>query len=145
MAEQQFPEPTVGALIFNPEGKLFLMQSHKWGGKYVVPGGHIELGEKIEDALRREIREETNLSIYDIEFLGFQEFIFDDAFWKKRHFIFFDYVCRTDATDVKLNSEAQAYGWVAPEDALALPVEPYTGVAIREYLKKMAGEGCASK
>ena len=145
MAEQQFPEPTVGALIFNPEGKLFLMQSHKWGGKYVVPGGHIELGERIEDALRREIKEETNLSIYDIEFLGFQEFIFDEAFWKKRHFIFFDYVCRTDATDVTLNSEAQAYVWVSPEEALALPVEPYTGVTIREYLKKRAGEGRASK
>lgn len=139
MAKQQFPEPTVGALIFNPEGKLFLIKSHKWRGKYVVPGGHVELGEKIEDALRREIREETNLGIYDIAFLGFQEFIFDDAFWKKRHFIFFDYVCRTDATDVKLNAEAQAYVWVFPEDALELSLEPYTGVAIREYLKKIAG------
>ncbi len=43
MAEQKFPEVTVGALILDPEGKLFLMKSHKWRNKYVVPGGHVEL------------------------------------------------------------------------------------------------------
>ena len=57
MPEQQYPEPTVGALIFNAEGKLFLMQSHKWKGKYVMPGGHIELGERMLDALKREVKE----------------------------------------------------------------------------------------
>lgn len=136
MADQQFPEPTVGALIFNPEGELFLMKSHKWRGKYVVPGGHIELGEKMEDALVREVKEETNLDVYDVEFLCFQEFIFDDAFWRKAHFVFFDHVCQTDSTDVRLNYEAQEYVWVTLEDALELPIEPYTRVAIREYLKK---------
>ena len=35
---QHYPEPTVGALIFDPAGRLFLMRSHKWGGRYVVPG-----------------------------------------------------------------------------------------------------------
>lgn len=52
MSRQQFPEPTVGALIFNPEGKVLLMKSHKWHHKYVLPGGHVELGEKLEEALR---------------------------------------------------------------------------------------------
>ena len=60
---QQYPEPTVGALIFNLEGKLFLMRSHKWRGQYAVPGGHIELGETMEQALRREVKEETNLDL----------------------------------------------------------------------------------
>jgi len=41
MVKQIYPEPTVGGLIFNPAGELFLMQSHKWWGKWVVPGGHI--------------------------------------------------------------------------------------------------------
>jgi len=139
MAKQQFPEPTVGALIFNPEGKLFLTKSHKWRGKYVVPGGHIELGERIEDALIREIKEETNLDVHDVEFLAFQEFIFDDAFWRKRHFIFFDHVCRTDSMDVRLNFEAEEYVWVSLEDALELPIEPYTRVAIQKYLEKRPG------
>ena len=37
---QRYPEPAVGALIFDPEGRLFLMRSHKWAGKYIVPGDH---------------------------------------------------------------------------------------------------------
>jgi nucleoside triphosphatase len=87
--EQKYPEPTLGALVFNPEGKILMIKSHKWRGKYVIPGGHIELGERMEDALKREIKEETSLDIHDINFICFQEFIFDPAFYKRKHFIFF--------------------------------------------------------
>ena len=79
MAEQIFPEPTVRILIFNPRGELLLTKSHKWRGKYVVPGGHIELGETAVDAARREIKEETGLEIRDIEFLCWQECVYDDT------------------------------------------------------------------
>ncbi len=136
MAEQHYPEPTVGALIFNTQGQLFLMRSHKWRDRWVIPGGHIELGETMEQALRREIREETNLEIHDIEFVCFQEFIHDERFWRRRHFIFFDYACRTDSTEVVLNDEAQDYAWIDLDRAMAMPVEHYTAVAITEYRKK---------
>jgi nucleoside triphosphatase len=136
MPPQPYPAPTVGAFIFNPHEQLFLMQSHKWRDAYVVPGGHIELGERMEEALRREVKEETNLDIYDIEFLVFQEFIFDEAFWEKRHFIFFDFACKTDSNEVILNDEAHAYVWVSIEEALALPLDAYTRVALQKYIEK---------
>jgi len=63
-----------------------------------------------------------------------QEFIFDPVFWRPRHFIFFDYACRTDGTAVHLNDEAEDYAWVTVDEALRLPVEPYTEKAIRAYL-----------
>jgi len=139
MSKQQFPEPAVGALIFNPEGKILLIKSHKWRDKYVIPGGHIEVGEKIEDALKREIKEETGLDIYGIAFIGFQEFIHDDAFWKpERHFIFLDYACKTDSSEVKLDSkEAQEYLWIKLEDALRIDVGAYTKNAIETYMKNL--------
>ena len=136
MPEQKYPEPTVGALIFNDYGQLFLMRSHKWKGQYVIPGGHIELGETMVDALKREVKEETNLEIFDIEFVCFQEFIHDDRFWQRRHFIFFDYACRTHSAEVILNDEAQDYVWVDIERVSDLPVEHYTTIAFNEYREK---------
>ncbi len=138
MPEQTYPEPTVGALIFSPEGQLFLMRSHKWHGRYVIPGGHIELGETMIDALKREVKEETNLDIFDIRFVCFQEFIHDDRFWQRRHFIFFDYACRTRSTEVILNDEAEEYVWVDRERALDLPVEHYTRIALAQYRQQKA-------
>jgi nucleoside triphosphatase len=141
MSEQIFPEPTVGALIFNPSGKLFLMRSYKWHGAYVIPGGHIELGETAVEALRREIKEETALDIYAIEFLCVQEFINDKAFWKKRHFIFLDYACRTDSTDVVLNSEGHDHVWVTLDEAQDMEIDSYTRKAITKYLEKHRENG----
>jgi nucleoside triphosphatase len=135
MTGQTFPEPTVGALVFGPDGRLFLMRSHKWRDRYVVPGGHIELGESMEDALRREVKEETGLDIHDIQFVCFQEFIYDDRFGKSGTSSF-DYACRTDSTVVELNAEAQGYVWASAEDALEMDVDSYTERAIREYLRK---------
>lgn len=134
MAEQIFPEPTVGVFIFNSNGEMLLVKTHKWRGKYVVPGGHVELGERIEQAAVREAKEETGLDIYDLKFVNFQEFIYDDAFWKRRHFIFFDYACKTDSLTVELNDEAQEHVWVKPEAALHLPVDSYTRSSIQKII-----------
>jgi nucleoside triphosphatase len=140
MQSQQYPEPTVGALIFDPEGRLFLMRSHKWAGAYVVPGGHVELGETLEAAVRREVFEETGLTIDDVRLVCVQEFIYDPAFWQPRHFLFFDYACRTDGTAVRLNDEAEEYAWLTVDEALQLPPEPYTEKAIRAYLAQQQQE-----
>jgi len=135
MADQSFPEPTTGVFIFNPEGKLLLIRSHKWPGKYVIPGGHVELGERIEQAARREALEETGLEVHDLEFIGWQEFVYDPNFWKPRHFIFFDYACQADSSEVLLNDEAEEFTWVEPERALDLPIDAYTRTSLQAYLK----------
>jgi len=136
MPDQIFPEPTVGAFIFNAKGELLLLQSHKWPGWYVVPGGHVELGERLEEALAREAKEETGLDIRDIEFINFQQFIYDPAFWKKRHFIFFDFACKAENTEVQLNDEAEGYIWVEPRHALTMELDTYTRRSVEEYLKR---------
>ncbi len=136
MSEQKFPEPTVGVFIFDPQGKLLLLESHKWPGKYVVPGGHVELGERIEEAAIREAKEETGLDVYDLEFIHFQQFIYDPAFWKRRHFIFFDFAAKTDSSQVTLNDEAQAYHWMKPSESLQLPLDAYTRASLEIWLKR---------
>ena len=140
MSEQHFPEPTVGVFIFNSKGEILLLQSHKWPGAYVVPGGHVELGERLEETATREAKEETGLDIYDLEFILFQEFVYDPAFWKQRHFIFFDFAAKTDSVDVVLNDEAQDYIWIEPREALDLKLDSYTRKGLETQLEKMGRE-----
>lgn len=135
MPDQIFPEPTVGIFIFNKANKLLLVKSHKWPGKYVVPGGHVELGERLEEAAIREAKEETGLDIYSLQFVNFQQFIHDPAFWKHKHFIFFDFLCRTDSIEVKLNDEAQEHVWVTLEAALHLPLDSYTLTSVEMIIE----------
>jgi len=126
MTKQTYPEPTVGALILNQENKLFLMKSHKWGNRYCIPGGHVEIGETIEEALIREVKEETNLNIYDIKYVCFFEVIFDPHFINRKHFIFFDFVCKTRDTEVVLNDEAEDYLWIDLNEVNTLNLEENT-------------------
>ena len=117
-----------------------MVRSHKWGGLYGLVGGHVELGETLQEALGREVKEETGLDIASSKFLMPQECIFDKRFWQHSHFIFFEFVCQVDSSDVVLNSEAESFEWISPRDALSLDLDLYTGVAIHRYLKNSRGD-----
>lgn len=135
MPEQIFPEPTIGVFICNQASELLLLKSHKWPGKYVIPCGHVEVGERLEAAAIREAKGETVLDIYDLKFICFQEFIYDPSFWKKRHFIFCEYACRTDSLDVELNDEAEGHARVKLEAALHLPLHAYSRYSIDRLIE----------
>jgi nucleoside triphosphatase len=140
--DQEYPEPTVGGLIINPEGELLIVKSHKWKVAYTIPGGHVEVGESLEEALLREVKEETGLDIHEIEFLCFHEFIGDEIFWEKRHFIFFDFICCTSKTEVILNNEAQEYLWVPIREAVNLPIGKYLRRSLEIYLERQEEGPC---
>lgn len=134
---QLYPEATVGALVVNDKGEVLIVRSKKWGDKYTVPGGHIELGERAEDAIVREVREETGLDSVAIELLIVQQAIYPKHYQKHEHYVFMDYVCKASNSDVKLDGrELQSYVWVKPEDALKLDLEEYTRNFVLKYVEK---------
>ncbi|AGA76785.1 NUDIX domain-containing protein [Echinicola vietnamensis] len=131
-----YPEPTVGAIIFNPRGEVLLCKSAKWNDQYVIPGGHIEKGEQMETALVREVKEETGLDVYDLQLVSVQESVNSDHFSEKRHFIFIDFTCRTDQYDVVLNDEADEYAWVKPSAILDYDLGGFCRYFFEEWLKE---------
>lgn len=131
---QKFPTIAIGAFIFNPKGEIFLIKSPNWGNRYVIPGGHVELGETLEDALVREVKEESNLSIANLKFLAFVEHIYNEEFSEEKHFVFFDFTCNTNSKIVTLNEEATDYIWVKPYEALKLPLVSSVKELIEMYL-----------
>lgn len=114
------PIATVGALIHDGKGQVLMIRTHKWGDRWGIPGGKIERGEATEEALRREVREETALEIGDIRFALVQDSIDSPEFERPAHFILLNYVARATRHEVTLNDEAEAFQWLSAEDALAL-------------------------
>jgi len=134
---QVYPEPTVGALIVNKEGRILLTKSHKWFDKYTLPGGHIEVGETMREAVIREVKEEVGLDVEVAEMLLMQEAIFAEEFWKRKHFIFFDFLCKSRDQQVKLDGrELQEYVWEYPGAAFRLELDSFTRKTLEKYLQR---------
>jgi ADP-ribose pyrophosphatase YjhB (NUDIX family) len=121
------PIVTVGGLIFDDAGEVLMIRTHKWSNLWGIPGGKVKWGETCADALRREIKEETNLDIDEIEFVIVQDCIHSKEFYRDAHFVLLNYTCHCiGAPDVKLNDEAREFRWVTIEKALAMPINQPT-------------------
>lgn len=130
------PRVTVGAMIFDKNDKILLLKSQKFGGKYIFPCGHVEFGETLENAVKREVFEETGLKVKEINFLKILEFIKSKEYHNDSlHFVGIQFTCKTDKAGVKLNEEAESYLWVLPSQAIDLDVESGTLDSIKFFLK----------
>ncbi|MCH2592650.1 MAG: NUDIX domain-containing protein, partial [Pedosphaera sp.] len=99
----------------------------------------IEYGESAENALRREIAEETKLVISDIEFVLTQDCIESEEFYRPEHFILLNYTCRLSGeSDVTLNEEAQAFRWVNETEALQLNINEPTRILLDAVMARTA-------
>ena len=111
---------TVGALIHDGAGKILMIRTHKWSDKWGIPGGKIERGEASEEALKREILEETALEISDIRFVMIQDCIHSPEFFRREHFLLLNYLAKASSHEVTLNDEAEEFVWTTMEQAFEL-------------------------
>jgi ADP-ribose pyrophosphatase YjhB (NUDIX family) len=82
------PEVCVGAVVIHG-GRLLLVQRGRGAGQglWSIPGGRVEGGERMTDAVAREVMEETGLSVEPGRWVGCVERISPDY-----HFVIHDYV-----------------------------------------------------
>jgi len=121
------PVVTVGGLIFNAAGEVLMIRTQKWSNLWGIPGGKVKWGEVSKDALRREVKEETNLDIADIKFVLVQDSIHSKEFYRDAHFVLLNYTCRcAGRPDVKLNDEAREFRWVELHAAFKMPINTPT-------------------
>lgn len=121
------PVVTVGALILNQDGHVLMIRTHKWSDLWGIPGGKIKFGETAIDALRREIKEETNLEITDVKFVLVQDCIHSREFYRDAHFVLLNYTGRSvGETNVRLNDEAVEFRWVSPATARTMALNQPT-------------------
>lgn len=112
----------VAALLRDRAGDYLLCRMPKdrgvFPGQWGLPGGGVEPGETLDEALRREVREETGLEIEESRPVLFKERraekLYGDGTRRELHMIFLVYECRAAAGPVLLNDEFDAAEWVAP-------------------------------
>ncbi len=127
-----YPEPVVGAFITNAKGEILLVKSYKWKDKWSIPGGHVEYGEAMVDALHREVAEEVGLKVKITRLLAIQQVIYPKEFHTKKHFLFFDFLCEYKGGKVKVdNKEIQEYKWTSLKDVPKLKIDSYTKYSLK--------------
>lgn len=130
-----YPVVTVGALVFNQKKECLLILTDKWSYTFAIPGGKIDKDETSTDALLRELREETELTLKETSLFMVQDCIQSEEFYvPDSHFIFLNYIAYTDNEHVVLNDEAQSFLWVHPKDALHLNLNHPTRLLIEKYV-----------
>ena len=110
------PFLAVSAAIFR-DGRVLIVRRARPPayGLYTLPGGGVELGETLEQAVAREVREETALEVEPIALAGYRQAIGrDDAGRIERHFVILPFAARYVAGEISLNEELSEADWRDP-------------------------------
>ncbi len=104
----------VGAILVDPDGKIFLSR-RGWKSKnerdlWEFPGGAVEFGEKLSDALQREMAEEYGIEIEVGELLDVVDHILPD---ERQHWISPTFICRIKKGEPRIlePEKCSAIGW----------------------------------
>lgn len=90
-------------------------------GVWTMPGGVVEAGEKLTEALQREIIEETQLTVEPVALAGHREVVVRDADGRvERHFVILCFATRWIAGEPVLNEELSEARWIVPAELASL-------------------------
>jgi 8-oxo-dGTP diphosphatase len=119
-AAREFPDAPrvgVGAVVLDGERVLLARRGRPPGqGKWSIPGGLVHLGERIEDAVVREIEEESGLRVRVLGFCGVIDRVVREQDAVRYHYVIIDYVAESVGGRLQAGSDAAEVRWVDVDD-----------------------------
>ncbi len=116
----KLPKVIVAGLV-ERDGRFLLVKEMMESGteKWIIPGGTVEFGESLEDALIREMKEETNLDVEIERFLDFKEIIRTQFDY---HTVIFFFLVRAKNSGIKLEEKILDHGFFTKDEAKDMPL-----------------------
>jgi 8-oxo-dGTP diphosphatase len=136
------PYLAVSAAIIR-EGRVLIVQRAQppMRGVFTLPGGVVETGETLHQALVREIDEEVGMAIAPVALAGHREVIVRDAEGRvERHFIILAFAVRWLSGEPKLNYELADARWLRPDEIAGLRTTEGLSEIIAAAFERMEGE-----
>lgn len=134
VAEKPF-QLVLRALLRDAQGKILLMQrsanSLNQPGAWELPGGKPDLGEDIDTALRREMKEETGFNVELMEVIGHGQ-------WEKQdvRMAYLIFSARISGGTFQQSFEHDDHVWVSDEQVLSYNLSPQLKIFFKNYFAK---------
>ncbi len=139
--KRDYPEhPIIGVGAVIVEGGRVLLvrrDTEPLRGEWSVPGGMLELGEKLHDGVRREAMEETGVQVEPGAVLDVFDSIFTDGLGRTQyHYVLIDYLCHPVAGEPRAGSDASDVRWVSAEALPAMGLRQAMEQVLRKALER---------
>jgi 8-oxo-dGTP diphosphatase len=129
------PVVGVGGVVVR-DGKVLLIRRGKepLKGRWVIPGGTVELGETLEQAVAREMREETGIEVRPREVVLVFDRIERDGGRVLYHYVVVDYLCEDLGGSLQAGSDAAEAAFVGPAELERYDLPPAALDLVRRFL-----------
>jgi ADP-ribose pyrophosphatase YjhB (NUDIX family) len=122
------------------DGKILIVRRARppANGVFTLPGGVVETGETLTEAVAREVREETGLEIEPIGLAGFRETIARDGDDRvERHFVILCFAAHWRSGEPVLNEELSEAHWLDPAELAGLTTTPGLADIVEAAFKRL--------
>ena len=131
----EHPRPAVRAIIENNQNRVLILKraNSRYGvDSWCLPGGKVDFNETVEEAVTKEIREETGLNCLSAQFLFYHDCLPTPDL--PTHYINLYFKCTVEG-DIRLNQESSDYHWLAASELSQYEIVFRNDEALKEFWK----------